>query len=160
MTSIVIRTEADRNHALYEIEEGSIEPIREVIIQEYHPGKKRSDAQNRLAFLWYREAAVQLKDETAEDKRGYCKLHFGVGILKAGSSSVCRHFADQYDAIIKPLTYEQKRAVMIEPFNLPVTSLMGVEQFREYLEQVDHFFSSQSVKLSRPEDLYYEAMKR
>jgi len=150
--TIITRTKADVARALYLIEEATF-PL-EIRIKDHH--STRSDKQNRLAFVWYSEAEKQLKDGVSQ--RAFCKLHFGVGILKAGDSKVCRHFAEQYDAVVKPLDYAVKLAVMLPPFELPVTSLMTIKQYAEYLTAMDHHYHSVGVVLPHPDDLYMAAL--
>ena len=133
-------------------------PVRVVTIDEHI--EDRSLAQNRLAFRWYNDAADQLKDGTASDKRAYCKLHFGVAILKDGTGKSAEKFRDVYDRIIRPLTYEQKLELMTEPINLPITSLMTVKQFTQSLDAVQQFFSSIGVVLVTDDGLYDLAMGR
>lgn len=153
---IILEKESDRARALYLIEEAPLLPVRVVSIEEYT--EDRSAAQNRLSFLWYNAAADQLKDGTAGDKRAYCKLHFGVGILKDGKGKNSEKFRDVYDRIIRPLTYEQKMELMKAPIDLPVTSLMGVAQFSQYLDAVQQYFTKIGVDLPIPDDLYALAM--
>lgn len=150
--TIVTRTKSDIVRALYLIEE-SKEPL-EVRIRSL--AATRSDAQNALAFKWYQEAERQLKDGVSQ--RAYCKLHFGVGILKAGDSAICKHFTEQYDAIVKPLAYELKMQSMLPPFELPVTKLMTIKQFTEYLRMMEQHYSTIGVALSHPDDLYWAAV--
>ncbi len=119
----------------------------------------RTAAQNRLAFAWYKEAASQIEGETAALQRAYCKLHFGVGILKAGTSKICENFRDQYDRIIRPLTYEQKIELMLPPIELPITSLMTVKQFKSYLQAMEEHYSGQNIRLTHPPDVYELAMR-
>jgi hypothetical protein len=155
---IIIHTKSDMSRALYLIEEAPLLPVRVVTIAEYVID--RSLAQNRLAFRWYNDAADQLKDGTASDKRAYCKLHFGVAILKDGTGKSAEKFRDVYDRIIRPLTYEQKLELMTDPINLPITSLMTVKQFTQYLDSVQQFFSSIGVVLVTDDDLFNTAMGR
>lgn len=61
-------------------------------------GEERTSPQNRLQQMWHSQAADQLKDETAEEKRAYCKLHFGVPILRNDEA-----FKADYDRVIKPM---------------------------------------------------------
>lgn len=116
----------------------------------------RSDAQNRLAFRWYKEISRHLPDDTAEGWRAYCKLTIGVPILRAENVD----FRADYDAIIRGLAYEQKLRLMQSPIDLPVTSLFKVEQFREYLDQVQRHFAKEGVQLTSGDDEYNEAMGR
>ena len=41
-------------------------------------GALRTTQQNRLAQRWFTDVANQLGDQTHDDVRAYCKLHFGV----------------------------------------------------------------------------------
>lgn len=111
-------------------------------------GKHRTNNQNRLQHMWMAEAADQLKDQTSEDYRAYCKLHIGVPILRN-----CHEvFAEKYDRLIKPLPYEVKIEYMKEPIGFPVTSLMTTKQKGEYLDAVYQHLTGLGVKLTDPED--------
>lgn len=114
-------------------------------------GADRSLAQNRLQRKWCLEAAEQLADETAEEKRAYCKLHFGIPILRNESDA----FADQYDRIVRPLAYEHKLSMMALPLDYPVTRLMTTKQKTEYLNAMWHHFTDQGVSLTEPADKRY-----
>lgn len=114
-------------------------------------GKRRSEEQNKLQRKWLSEAAEQLADETAEEKRAYCKLHFGVPIMRNGDSDICREFRDKYDRIIRPLPYEQKLELMAVPMDFPVTRLMSTKQKTEYLDAMYQHFRGLGVELTEPE---------
>lgn len=111
-------------------------------------GKKRSEEQNKLQRMWHMEAAAQLQDETAEQKRGYCKLHFGIPILRDEDDE----FRERYDAVFKGLPYETKLALMQEPFDFPVTRLMKVGQKARYLNDVQNHYKNLGVRLTNPDD--------
>ena len=108
-------------------------------------GRKRSTEQNSLQRRWITEIAEQLGDRTAEEVRGECKLRFGVPILRAENEIFC----EKYDRIIKPLPYETKLALMMEPLDFPVTRLMTVAQTTKYLDAISRFYSEQGVILSQ-----------
>jgi len=110
-------------------------------------GKHRTNNQNRLQYKWYQEAADQLQDQTAEDYRAYCKLHFGVPILRNCHEA----FAEKYDRLIKPLPYEIKIEYMQEPLGFPVTSLMNTKQKKQYLDAVNTHLAGLGVLLTDPE---------
>lgn len=110
-------------------------------------GAHRSLAQNRVAFLWYKEIAEQLGDRTADEVRAYCKLHFGVSIRKAEDAV----FAEKYDAIFKPLPYEHKLALMAEPFDFPVTRGLKTKGMASYLDAVQKFAAENGIRLTDPE---------
>ena len=111
-------------------------------------GKHRSIEQNRLQRKWVAEIAEQIPGESAEYWRGYCKLRFGVPIMRRDSEA----FRERYDKIIKPLPYEDKIAAMMEPLDLPVTRIMKTKQKTEYLDEVFRHFTEQGVILTIPDD--------
>ncbi len=112
-------------------------------------GGKRSLKQNGLQMRWMGEIAAQLGDQTAEEIRGYCKLTIGVPILRTDNAD----FREHYDAIIRPLPYEQKLQLMMEPFDFKVTRLMNTKQFTIYLDGFHRHFSEKGLALTDPGDL-------
>ena len=111
-------------------------------------GKHRTFLQNKLQRLWCNEIAEQLGDRTPEEVRGYCKLTLGVPILRAENDEFCA----RYDEVIRPLTYQQKMACMVEPLDFPVTRLMKTEQKGRYLDAIYNHFTEQGVILTIPPD--------
>ena len=112
------------------------------------PGKVRSIRQNKLQRLWMKEIAEHFGDRTPEEIRGYCKLTIGVPILRAENDA----FQVKYDRIVRPLDYEQKLDLMMEPLDMPVTRFMTIKQKGGYLDQVYRHFASQGVRLTLPPD--------
>lgn len=108
-------------------------------------GKHRTVEQNRLQRLWLNEAAGQM-GQPAEELRALCKLTVGVPILRAENEE----FRAKYDAVVRPLPYEAKLAIMREPLDLPVTRLMSTEQKTRYLEGIAKLFAEQGVVLTEP----------
>lgn len=115
-------------------------------------GKHRSTAQNRLQHMWMKEISEQRGDITPAEARAYCKLTIGIPILREQNEA----FRLRYDEILKPLSYEQKIAIMSEPLNLPVTSLMSTKQLTEYLEGIIRHFGQQGIVLTMPDDMREE----
>ena len=111
---------------------------------EWQQGRDRSLDQNRLQFLWAREASEQRGDMTADEVRCEWKLIFGVPILREESPE----FRDVYDAAIKPLPYELKLKAMRF---IPVTSEMKVSQMVRYLDTVQRDCLENGIKLTDPE---------
>lgn len=144
MTSRVVTSEQERGLLVRFIETHKLPFTAEIV-----NGKRRSVAQNRLQRLWLNEIAEQLGDRTAEEMRAYCKLHFGVPILRAENEL----FREKYDRIIKPLDYETKLEIMAEPLDFPVTRLMTTEQKTRYLNEIHKHFSEQGVVLTDPEGI-------
>ena len=114
-------------------------------------GASRSHAQNRLAQRWFTDVATQLGDQTHEDVRAMCKLHFGVPILRAENEAFCA----SYDRTMKHLPYEDKLAA-IKAFDLPVTRIMTVKQMTAFMDAMQQHWTEQQVRLTDPEALKYE----
>lgn len=112
-------------------------------------GKHRTNDQNRLQRKWVNEIAEQLGDQTPEEVRGYCKLRFGVPILRAENEVFCA----EYDLIVKPLPYEHKLKLMMEPFDFRVSSIMTTRQKTAYLDGIYRHFTEQGVVLTNPGDI-------
>lgn len=144
MTTRVIENEMDRQATIRLLESRKLP-----CTVTFTKGKPRSPEQNRLQRLWVNEAAEQLQDETAEEKRAYCKLHYGIPILRAESDEYC----EAYDKYIRPLTYEAKLAMMAVPLDYPVTRLMTSKQKKQYLDEMWQHFKGLGVQLTDPEEL-------
>ena len=111
---------------------------------EWVQGRDRTAQQNRLQFLWAREAAEQLGDRTPVEQRDEWKLRFGVPIMRENSPE----FRETYDALIKPLSYAAKLKAM---HLIEVTSLMNVRQMVAYLDAIDRECAEQGVRLTQPD---------
>lgn len=112
-------------------------------------GKHRTNDQNHLQRKWIQEISAQLGDTAPEEVRGYCKLHFGVPILRNENDV----FRAEYDVVIMPLPYEHKLKLMMVPFDFGVTRIMNTRQKTEYLDAMHRHFSEQGIILTNPEDL-------
>jgi len=143
MVQRLVKTEYDRDALIRLIRERKL-PFTASLTT----GKHRSIFQNRLQRLWMNEIAEQLGDRTPEEVRGYCKLTIGVPILRAENEA----FREKYDRIIKPLPYEQKVEIMMEPMDWPVTRLMNTYQKTDYLDGVYRHFAEKGLILTIPED--------
>ena len=141
MTTRVVDSEYDRQMLLKLIAAHALPFTIEVV-----KGRRRSVEQNRLQRLWMNEIAEQKGDCTPEEIRGYCKLTIGVPILRAENELFCL----RYDAVVKPLNYEQKLAIMMEPLDMPITRLMTTAQKTKYLDQVHRHFTEQGIVLTDP----------
>ncbi|MEH3108945.1 MAG: hypothetical protein PGN22_03135 [Agrobacterium cavarae] len=115
-------------------------------------GKHRSTAQNRLQNMWFKEIAEQKGDIKPSEARAYCKLTIGIPILRQQNEA----FRLRYDEVVKPLSYEQKLAIMQEPLDFPVTSQMNTKQFTEYLDGIIRHFGEQGIVLTMPDDIRQE----
>jgi hypothetical protein len=107
----------------------------------------RSQRQNALYAVWVMDL-VKAGRGTADDVRAFCKLHFGVPILRADSIE----FRELYDSTIKRLEYPRKLALMR---HISITSAMNTEQMARFLTSVqDHYASltTDPVFLESPDD--------
>lgn len=136
-----VQTENDRDFALLFMKNKKL-PFTITITD----GVKRTTEQNKLQRKWMLEISEQLGDMTPEEVRGYCKLTVGVPILRAENEA----FRVKYDSVVRPLPYEQKMAIMMEPLDLPVTRLMTTQQKTEYLEGIFKHFSEKGLVLTMP----------
>lgn len=152
MKTFNITTDRDLIPCLHYLQEEAELPV---VVEIKKPTKDRSAAQNRLAFSWYKASADQLKDQDAADYRAYCKGHFGVPIRCEDED-----FRKVYDEVIRPLSYEQKLAIMVAPIDLPVTRDMTVKQMGRYLEACEVYFIMLGVELPKPDDEYNLALGR
>lgn len=141
MTTRAIRNEQDRKEAIKLLQNRRL-PFTMTLAE----GAPRSIEQNKLQRKWLLEAEEQLGEYSAEDYRAYCKLHFGVPILRNENEA----FRVQYDSIIRPLQYEQKLELMKEPISFPVTRIMTTKQKAKYLDMIYQHFIELGVKLTEP----------
>lgn len=109
-------------------------------------GEKRSLPQNALSFALYKQIGQQVDDQSIKDIRAECKLVHGIPILRAASDE----FRDLYDRVVKPHDYETKLALMCEPVDFPVTSLMNKKQFSEYVDTIIRHYSQQGIVIVHP----------
>lgn len=101
----------------------------------------RSIPQNSLSHEIYALIAQALPEDDPIGWKAYCKLQFGVPILRAEDAE----FREFYDGNIKKsFSYEQKLKAMKY---LPVTSLMNKEQKSRYLDEVIAHFTARGVQL-------------
>lgn len=114
---------------------------------EIQTGRKRSTEQNKTQRMWVKEISEQT-GMTSEEVRAFCKLTIGVPILREENET----FRAKYDAVVRPLTYEAKLAIMSEPLDMPVTRLMSVAQKSRYLDAIFQHFSEQGIVLTIPEE--------
>lgn len=97
-------------------------------------GTARSLNQNAIAHAWYGQIARELREDTPLGVKLFCKLHYGVPIMRAEDEE----FRDLYDLVIKPLTYEKKLKAMNA---WPVTSIMNKDQNSQYLEAMQEAYA-------------------
>jgi len=137
-----LKTKQDANQMILWLENNTTFPL---CVSVKEGVEKRKTQQNRLAFQWMNDAEEQ-GDQTAAEYRAYCKLHFGVPILRYEDE----YFRQQYDRVLKPLDYETKLGLMLEPFDFSVTRLMSVKQFAKYLTAIQVHFTGLGMQLTEP----------
>ena len=114
-------------------------------------GDNRSKRQNRLAQKWFSDIARHVEDQTREDVRAYCKMRFGVPILRAENEA----FRQKYDKVFGNMAYEETLEA-IQVFDLPVTRLMTVKQMTAFMDEMQIQWSRLGVRLTDPESMKYE----
>tara|TARA_R110002167_G_scaffold79690_1_gene219664 strand:- start:66 stop:569 length:504 start_codon:yes stop_codon:yes gene_type:complete len=119
----------------------------EIVVKPMTKDQLRSVEQNRLQYQWYRDLEKQ-GDQTAQEYRAYSKAFFGIPILLAEDEE----FRDSYNQTVKPLSYEIKMALMLEPIALPITSRMNTDQMSRYLNAMSKHFSTQGFRLTSKDD--------
>jgi hypothetical protein len=107
-------------------------------------GKARSLDQNGISHVWYEQVARELREDTPLMVKCFCKLHYGVPIMRAEDEE----FRTLYDSVIKPLSYEKKLEAMKV---WPVTSLMNKDQLSQYLTAMQAGYAGM-VRLEFPNE--------
>lgn len=146
MAKRIVETEYERKMLVKFIE---AQPLPMTVVMQ--TVGKRSAQQNRLNRQWMRDIEQQLDGWSAEYARGYCKLHFGIPILRNEDEDFCK----EYDAVIRPLPYDAKLKLMMVPFDFGVTRLFTTKQQTAYLDAINQHFSEQGVVLTNPDDLKF-----
>lgn len=119
------------------------------------PGKDRTLDQNALWFAMYQRIAQMTEIGDVEDARKYCKLHFGVPIMRREDED----FRAGWNRIFLHLDYEQKLELMgpcplFGPDGFPVTRLFDRKQGIEYTNKIADEFSAKGVIF---DDLLHDA---
>lgn len=112
-------------------------------------GKQRGVKFNALSWAWYQQVSIERGEYTPDQVHSYCKLHFGVPILRRDSEEFCA----VYDANIKGLPYDTKLHIISM---VPVTSTFTINQMKEYMEEVKQHHESMPtdpVVLLWPDDV-------
>lgn len=112
----------------------------EVSVKE---GKGRSVEQNAVLHGWFGQVARELREYDERGVKRFCKLHFGVPILRAEDDD----FRVAYDRVIRPLGYEDKLVAMDI---LPVTSAMTTIQLDRCMTDIQDHYLKQGVALVYP----------
>ena len=119
---------------------------KKFVVVSLRPGKDRTLDQNALWFALYQRIAQMTQIGDVEDARRYCKLHFGVPIMRAASED----FRHGYNMALLNLPYEVKLSWMgpcalFGPDGFPVTRLFNRAQGIAYTDQIVAEFSAKGV---------------
>lgn len=109
-------------------------------------GKNRTLDQNALWFALYQRIAQMTEIGDVEEARKYCKLHFGVPIMRAADAD----FRDGWGRLFLHLSYEQKLELMgpcslFGPDGFPVTRLFSRAQGIAYTDRIVEEFTGRGV---------------
>jgi hypothetical protein len=141
MTALVINSAESLQDALGQVRE--LWSAHKFVRMTLKTGKDRSKPQNAITHVWYEQIARELREDDALGWKCYSKLHHGVPILRAEDEE----FRANYDAVVKPLSYERK---LIAMRCWPVTSIMTKPQLSKYAEAVQADFLARGVRLEFP----------
>ena len=116
------------------------------VVVSLRPGKDRTLDQNALWFALYQRSAQMTQIGDVEDARRYCKLHFGLPIMRNADAD----FRDAWNRMFLHLTYEQKLELMgpcaiFGPDGFPVTRLFERAQGIAYTDKIVAEFSAKGV---------------
>lgn len=116
------------------------------VVVSLRPGKDRTLDQNRLWFAMYKRIAQMTQIGDVEDARKYCKLHFGVPIMRSADAD----FRNGWNLMFLHLDYETKIELMgpcslFGPDGFPVTRLFNRAQGIAYTDQIVAEFSAKGV---------------
>lgn len=114
----------------------------EITVKE---GKGRTVEQNAVMHGWFGQVARERREYDPRGVKRFCKLHFGVPILRAEDED----FRAAYDRVIKPLDYEDKLVAMDI---LPVTSAMTTIQLDRCMTDIQDHYREQGVALVYPKE--------
>lgn len=119
---------------------------KKYVVVSLRPGKDRTLDQNALWFALYQRIAEMTQIGDVEDARRYCKLHYGVPIMRRDDAD----FRDGWNRMFLHLTYEQKLELMgpcaiFGPDGFPVTRLFNRVQGVLYTDRIVEAFTDRGV---------------
>ena len=110
------------------------------VIMRLSMARNRSLDQNALYAVWVDQVVKELGEYDHDGVRRFCKLHFGVPILRAEDD----WFRELYDRAIKAHDYETKLQIMDM---IDVTSRMKKDQMTRFLEAMQLHYVERGVML-------------
>jgi hypothetical protein len=140
------------------IDNKSVLRVGEILLRYLSAGKRpvveilpvsRSTKQNNSIYMLYSQVAEQAEDQTILDITRFCKLQFGVPILRASSP----RFRGVWDKSLGlTLTYEQK---IISMDFLHVTSEFDRDEASQYIHTLLDYYNSNGFSIDPPVDRAY-----
>ena len=131
-----------------------VEPLHECIVRPHK--KDRSVAQNALLWMWYTIIAGEL-GETKEEIHNIYKGKILVHIYERDDV--------EYAAMVEAVREVHRKGMKVEAkrladaiVDLTSTTRANVDQFTEYLNDIEKDAISKGIALPHPEDRYYDAM--
>ena len=120
--------------------------------KELPKGKVRSIAQNNLLHMWLGEVAKHTGETKADEKDNAKKKYVHPILLRDDPG-----YAEMWVSI-RAVDPEHRQALRQGVLKLIHTSDLKVKQFAEMLNEFERDWRMQGVNLTRPDDLYWEAM--
>ncbi len=119
---------------------------KKYVVVSFREGKDRTLDQNALWFSLYERIAQMTQIGDVDDARRYCKLYFGVPIMRAADAD----FRDGWNRMFLHLEYEQKLELMgpcsiFGPDGFPVTRLFNRAQGIAYTDRIVEEFTRRGV---------------
>ena len=152
----VIRTAEDRNRAVEIVSRLNLDKPQEVEIREWK--KNRSAAQNSLLWKWLTVIAAELGESKDEVHERY-KEKLLVPILRRDDPDFAAMIGSVNAVHAKGMKSEAI-ALKREIVRLTSTTQMNVQQFTEYLNDIELDARNIGIILPHPEDLYNDALGR
>jgi len=155
-TAIILRSDLDAQRAVSLINNLPHDGKVQIVIG--NATQKRSTAQKGLYFLW----AGVLAGELGNDKESQhldLKRRFLLPIYEQSDEG----FAEMIDSVRDVWKSGQRlkaERLLLKVASLASTNDATVEQMTQYLTDVEHWAISTGIILPKPEDQYYEALRR
>lgn len=116
------------------------------LVVSVRPGKDRSLDQNQLWFGMYKRVAQSLEQGDQEEIRAYCKLMFGVPIMRRDDERFAAGWARYFqDKPFGEQLFLMGANPLFGPDGFPVTRLFGTKQGCEYTDAIADYYTPKGV---------------
>jgi hypothetical protein len=153
--TVILKSEIQRKTAINYLMDVPLSPLHEITIKLHKAD--RSACQNRLYWLWMTEIGKQT-GELKEDVHERYKEKTLVHIYERDNEG----FAEMIESVRKVYHLGEKKLAKVmqrEILKLTSTRDANVDQFREYLNDIEIDCAHNNLSLTHPDDLYSYAMK-